>query len=1187
VQCTYYSNYVFTDASGASHNLPLGWLIAENQDNYVTDIKYNGECDVSPMFFPQGVGNIAGVVPQGGDAEITAAINGASNGNGVDAESVNVYDSNGTTYQFLLGSASGYPPTQIEDRNGNLILPTGSPSANYQLGYKDTLGRWTLSIAGTGTSGSTDIVTVGGTNPIYLAGGLQYKVQWGSVNSSYTPSMHAIPPPVTLVGGQACSGIPTTNGGTQNVITAIILPNNQQYSFYYGSNTLHGVSNPYGLLNEIDYPDGGWVTYAWTTTLINNTSNPASSYSELGTFSTWASPSGDEQEGPKNAPMPNMCQYLYTPPVVSTRTVSFDGTNVALIQTFGLSTNWPAYSTSNSPAQLDWSSKTTTVKTTDNIANESYTATYNYTPYSLAQTPYSTQAIAAQLPLEQSVTTSDWNGNVLNTETKGWYNQFQMACDFNTLNGMSGLTSGHFYKYFSGQVSDDKEYDFGSQGATASAACTGPSPSAPSITPARETVTSFQSFPIAGSAAGLPVGSPPVFPPQMYARPQSVVVYGKGAKVAETDYWYDQTAVSAAVSGGAQVSVVNHDDQLYPAGTNPASGRGNVTTITKNCLGTCPANPVTTMKYDVAGQVTSVTDPRGNTTSYDYTDQFTDTGSAVATDAYLTTVTSPPVGVGGARQHHYYKYRYSDGQLSSSQDDNDVSAGVATTYQYSDPLNRLTQTTYPDQGMTYVCYVDSSSSPSITTSKLLNTPGSLPACPLVTPLSNWVSNTSIMDGIGHVVRTELFSDPAGADITDITYYGTGQVHTKTNPYRSSPNGTTTYSYDALGRMVYQLDADAVSTQWWCYNGTPSLPVQPKSNCNSHLVTLTGSWVDSQDENGNDWQRTSNGLGQLIEVMEPNGISPSPSMETDYGYDTLNNLLSVNQWGGPTNSPGYRMRTFSYDSLSRPQSATNPETGTVNYVYDPNGNVQSKTDARGVISAYQYDSMNRLFCTSYSSDVSGTPSSWFEYGTTAGFVGRLKNEWTRSYSAGACPATPVTAPSTGFLTKRSILAYDLMGRALNEQQYTLASQANGASYSPVYTYDLAGNLTSSTTGFGPTSTSPPITLSYTYDGAGRLRTVSNLATTVINGITMPTLLFAPPATTTNLPCVNSPNSQIAVSSQYTAFGALANAALGSDLTLNRAFDSRLRTTCEIDQGTGATPATPGSATVTITGSEQSQ
>jgi hypothetical protein len=97
----------------------------------------------------------------------------------------------------------------------------------------------------------------------------------------------------------------------------------------------------------------------------------------------------------------------------------------------------------------------------------------------------------------------------------------------------------------------------------------------------------------------------------------------------------------------------------------------------------------------------------------------------------------------------------------------------------------------------------------------------------------------------------------------------------------------------------------------------------------------------------------------------------------------------------------------------------------------------------------------------------------------------------------------------------------------------------------------------------------------YDGAGRLQTLTSSWTN--NGV-FPVTLFSPPTAVPSTPCAN------AITTQYAPFGGLANAALGNGLTLNRAYDKRLRTTCENDTGSVGN-ATGGSATVTITGAEQ--
>ena len=49
-----------------------------------------------------------------------------------------------------------------------------------------------------------------------------------------------------------------------------------------------------------------------------------------------------------------------------------------------------------------------------------------------------------------------------------------------------------------------------------------------------------------------------------------------------------------------------------------------------------------------------------------------------------------------------------------------------------------------------------------------------------------------------------------------------------------------------------------------------------------------------------------------------------------------------------------------------------------YSYDANGNVITRTDARGIITHYAYDGMNRLTAKSYSNDPANTPALSFGY-----------------------------------------------------------------------------------------------------------------------------------------------------------------------------------------------------------------
>jgi YD repeat-containing protein len=166
-----------------------------------------------------------------------------------------------------------------------------------------------------------------------------------------------------------------------------------------------------------------------------------------------------------------------------------------------------------------------------------------------------------------------------------------------------------------------------------------------------------------------------------------------------------------------------------------------------------------------------------------------------------------------------------------------------------------------------------------------------------------MNTETVMDGMGRVVWSYVNSAPGGTVTVHTQYDGMGRVYQVSNPYinvNDPTNGTTTNIYDAPGRKVTQTQPDSSVLQW-CYNGVAS---DSQSNCLGNLSRLgSNSWVDFSDENGNHWQRSYDGLGRLGSVMEPNGSSSAaPALETDYSYNALDDLLSVNQIGLKTNTP---------------------------------------------------------------------------------------------------------------------------------------------------------------------------------------------------------------------------------------------------------------------------------------------
>jgi len=206
-------------------------------------------------------------------------------------------------------------------------------------------------------------------------------------------------------------------------------------------------------------------------------------------------------------------------------------------------------------------------------------------------------------------------------------------------------------------------------------------------------------------------------------------------------------------------------------------------------------------------------------------------------------------------------------------------------------------------------------------------------------------------------------------------------------------------------------------------------------------------------------------GTLAGGANPEGISLDHNyFVTQYAYDALGNLTAVTQKGDPavTNASQWRVRTFTYDSLSRLLTANNPESGTISYVYDADSELLQKTSP----SANQTGSATTTisFCYDALHRVSG-----------------------RAYTAQACPlATPVVAytydigtNAKGHLTSLTDQAgsatynFDVLGRMSSEQR-TIA----GVSKSLSYRYNLDGSVATVTYPSGAAVT-------YTPDSAGRM------------------------------------------------------------------------------------------------------
>ena len=947
-----------------------------------------------------------------------------------------VTDQSGTVFQFpsiLALSPSdktaigfwGLLAQTITDRNGNQITYAGASNGGTGLNntgfavasgsYKDTLGRQIVAWSGLGST-TGDTLSVSG-----LPGNIT--VHWENVSVNFPET------------GHETSGAGTCQMGNTSVqqisgVSEIDLPNGQKYSFTYDTTDV-----VHGLVSRITLPGGGYVRYVWG---LNSNS--------AATLQQWT-PSGGAAQS---------CYFLYDTPAITDRFVSYNGTQEVLHQQFVYATNWIPSTLNTGPPQ--WSTKTTTVTTTDMIGAQTTTTIYSYVGITPDQgnNDASARVPNTAVPVEQQIAYKNGTGTALKTENKTWMNAFALIGDQTILDNGQGSAVQRCYDA-NEQLSYLYEYGFQSEGlnsgdpACYASAFQNASASNSAIVPLNDgtfgplrrlTTTVYHNF----------LGSTPAA--HIVNEPDSITVTdGSGNELKQTTFAFDGNSLqpSGVATGWVPVS----------------TARGNITSVTNwNSFG---ASPVTTYIYFDTGQVQSKTDPCGNTTcsdmtgtnhttSYSYSDTPGFEPSGVGqTNAYLTGVTYPNTGVAHTES---FTWGYGDGLLRSHTDQN----GQSTHYVYNTPpsscglqdnLNRLSEIDYIDGGKTTFCYNDPALT--VTTSKLLSSTAAM-------------STAVVMDSMGHVIQDQLITDPDGEDSTDTFYNGMGLVYSHSNPHRASSSptdGTTTYFYDGLGRTCLVVPSDGT---------LPTTSVCAARLANDVFIQYVGPTTTVTDQAGKARQTVTEGLGRLAKVFEdPFGSN----LETDYTYDSLDRLTNVVQSGS-------RQRSFSYDSLSRLLSATNPETGRVCYSatyrtppfnctdtgYDVNGNLTTKTDARNIATTYSYDALNRLTKKTYSD---GTPTVMFGYDQTSILMCAPQSFPVTNGIGRLSWSTPVD--QSGNPTSMTAYSYDPVGRVTLFYQCPPLFLHSGQDVHVSYTYDLAGNLKTALNGAG-------VTISYAYDGAGR-------------------------------------------------------------------------------------------------------
>ena len=342
-----------------------------------------------------------------------------------------------------------------------------------------------------------------------------------------------------------------------------------------------------------------------------------------------------------------------------------------------------------------------------------------------------------------------------------------------------------------------------------------------------------------------------------------------------------------------------------------------------------------------------------------------------------------------------------------------------------------------------------------------------------------LSATSVTTQTQYFSGTSFPASPSGPNLTGgttgTTTYDTGSAWVTVNgfqaPMNYDQNSTSSSVASAIANYFNTYGSSPVGAS---VSGTQITLVAKQGGLNSDYPLSAGS---STSQPG-----TFSQPSFTISVSGPNltggaGGGLSSPYVTLYTYDTLNNLKQVDQKGDqPTDSSQWRTRTFTYDSLSRLVSASNPESGGIAYTYDNNGNLATKLDARGFTTTMAYDALNRLTQKSYNDGQTATVQYGYD-GTALSGCTTVPPAQTDGNAKGRRTAMCDASGATSW-------SHDSMGRTLIEKRTMLGFSA--ITNTIKYTYNLDGSMATLTY---PKSGK---VITYTPGGAGRMLAAQDTA-----------------------------------------------------------------------------------------------
>ena len=574
-----------------------------------------------------------------------------------------------------------------------------------------------------------------------------------------------------------------------------------------------------------------------------------------------------------------------------------------------------------------------------------------------------------------------------------------------------------------------------------------------------------------------------------------------------TTYTYNGSNQLTTITDPAgQVTTLSYSGSRLATITDPS---GRVTQLTHDSAGnltTVDATDQTQQRfaYDAQHRLTQRTDARNQVYAYQFDhagrlQRATLPGGAFreirpteltavpnlaagqGTPANPATITQPPVVQA--------TYKDAKGQTTTFETDT-----IGRVTKQIDPLNRTTTITRDPQGNPLVITRPNNAVTTMTYDAkgnlLTSTEQAIAATTTFTYEPTFNQVTRITDPKGN--QTNITYDVKGNPLTitdadnKVTqfFYNAQGLLTETRDALYPANPATTFTYDALGRLLTTTDP---------LNRTTTLTYDNAGNVATSTDALTRVTTFQYDQKNRLKQVTDPATGVTTYTYDGNGnlltVKDAKNQTTTFAYDDRNRLIS-------TTDPLGKVEAYEYDGNDNLTKRITPKLDQILFAYDPVNQLLSKTLPGAQVASYTYSTVGNLLTVTDPDSaltMSYDQASRLLTTSTAGSSNQPSVTLTYTYDKNGNRLTLVDGTATNTFT------YDPLNRLA-----TLASPAG----STTFAYDALSRRTAMTLPNGTQTT-------YSYDPASQVTNILHQLVSSSTQINKADYLYNPVGNRTSL------------------------------------------------------------------------